>query len=65
MPLDPDEQMWVCDVCGDVRPDNCISVYTVDISDDLGVPKGTAKRNFKYCNDRRECIEGVKRKKGL
>jgi len=65
MPVNPDNMTWTCDVCGDVRPDRCISVHTVDISADLGVPEGSAKRNFKYCNDRRECIEGVKRKRGV
>lgn len=65
MAVNPDEMTWVCDVCGDVRLDRFISVHTIDISTDLKLPPGTAKRNFKYCNDRQECVDGVLKKKGI
>ena len=63
--LDPDEMTWMCDVCGDVRPDACVSIRTIDISKDLGLPEGAAKKNIKYCNDRDECFKGARRMKGL
>lgn len=63
--IDPNDITWPCSVCGDIRPDACISVRTIDVSEEMGLPEGSAKRNYKYCNDRQECIEGVKKKKGL
>lgn len=58
-----DELSWVCDVCGELRPDKYISVYTKDISETFQLPPGTVTRNVKYCNDKLECVEGAKRVK--
>lgn len=55
------ELTWVCHVCGDLRPDDKISVYTTDVSEKHGLPPGTMQQNVRYCNDRKECIEGAKR----
>lgn len=54
------ELTWVCHVCGDLRPDDKISVYTTDVSEKHGLPSGALKQNVRYCNDRKECIEGAK-----
>lgn len=58
--MDPNELTWTCHVCGDLRPDEKISVYTRDISEKHGLSSGTMKQNVRYCNDRKECIEGAK-----
>ncbi len=53
---------WTCHVCGEDRPDAKISVFSKDISGDFEVPlpPGTMKQNVRYCNDKKECIEGAK-----
>lgn len=49
---------WVCHVCGKIRPDDKISVYsTTRGSTRLGVP---IKHNVRYCNDNPECVKGAK-----
>ncbi len=50
---------WACSICGDERPDECISVKIFDISHSLGVKFGTATQNVKYCNDRKKCEAGA------
>lgn len=49
------EQVWTCHICGCLRPDSKISVYSYDISLAYGLPAGTMKRNVRYCNDKPEC----------
>lgn len=46
---------WTCHVCLDERPDEQISVRTLDISSRWDLPDGTAKFNIRYCNDRDKC----------
>ncbi len=43
---------WQCDVCGETRIDEAISVLTYPIA---GFPD--AERNLKYCNDHTECYQ--------
>lgn len=50
---------WTCHVCGDLRPDNKISVYKKDQSEKWGLPHGSVTQNVRYCNDKPECIEGA------
>ena len=54
------ELTWKCHICGDIRPDDRISVRTTDISAKSGLPPGTMQQNVRYCNDREKCIEGAK-----
>ena len=56
---------WTCHVCGEERPDACISVRSTDMSNEYGLPIGTMMQNVRYCNDNKECIEGSKTKKLL
>lgn len=60
MPL-PKDLTWTCMVCGDVRPDEKISVFKKDISKNHNLPEGTMTLNVRYCNDKTECREGAKR----
>lgn len=50
---------WACHVCGRVRDDRYISVYTTDRSKEYGLPSGTMSHNVRYCNDNKECIAGA------
>lgn len=50
---------WRCEVCGNLRPDDKISVHTVDVSEKWGLPVRCAQRNVNYCNDRQSCIDGA------
>lgn len=43
---------WMCDACHEKRPDDNISVLTYSLKDCPG-----AERNFKYCNDKDECLK--------
>ena len=45
---------WTCHVCGDERPDDRISVFSV-IEFVGGVE---IRQNVRYCNDRSECRAG-------
>ncbi len=54
------ELTWTCHVCHERRPDNCISVFTKDISGGYDLKPGTVKENIRYCNDRPACIERAK-----
>ena len=48
---------WTCHVCGELRPDDKISVYSRTISKhDIPITE-----NVRYCNDNPECIEGAKK----
>ena len=51
---------WVCDICGEFRPNSAISVRTIDTSKQHNLPAGTVNQNIKYCNDREKCIEESK-----
>ncbi len=48
---------WTCHICGKERPDNKISVHTIDTSKEHDFPSGTMKQNVRYCNDNEECIK--------
>ena len=48
---------WTCHVCGDLRPDNKISVYSSTKELAPGIPM---TQNVRYCNDRQSCIDGAK-----
>ncbi len=50
---------WECHVCGEERPDAQISVLSKPLVIE-GRECGTL--NIRYCNDKAECIEGVKHK---
>lgn len=49
---------WSCHVCGNVREDKFISVYTKDLSENFNLPFGTIKQNVRYCNDNQKCKTG-------
>ena len=49
---------WTCHVCGDLRPDDKISVYSTEKP--FGTTGVMMKQNVRYCNDRPSCIEGAK-----
>lgn len=51
---------WKCHICGEERPDACISVNSKDTSADYNLPPGTMKQNVRYCNDKEECKEAAK-----
>ena len=51
---------WKCDVCGEERPDEFISIWKTDESDRYDLPAGSWIRNWKYCNDREVCCERVR-----
>jgi hypothetical protein len=46
---------WPCEICKTIRPDNFISVETLDISKQYNLKEGTIWQNVKYCNDNQEC----------
>jgi len=47
---------WECHICGKVREDRFISVYSKDISLELGFKeKGHVQQNVRYCNDKKDC----------
>lgn len=55
-----------CDICGQLRPCELISEINYVISYDFSekhkkhdLPVGTMKRNVKYCNDNKRCLEGA------
>lgn len=52
-------EIWICHVCGDRRPDHLISVHKTDRSDEWKLPPGTLTENVRYCSDRPECAEGA------
>ena len=47
---------WKCHICGKVRPDRFISVYSVDVSAEHNLPYGTMRKNVRYCNDNLICM---------
>lgn len=49
------EPFWRCRLCGEKRPDSCISVHKRDVSHEWGLPEGSAFEHVTYCNDRPEC----------
>lgn len=52
----PDDDGWICHICGDDRPDEFISVRTHRSE----LPRGVKiDQNVRYCNDRQACIEGA------
>lgn len=53
---------WTCHICGKVRPDDKINVYSRMITLNREIP---LKENVRYCNDNPECIEGAKTKTWL
>ena len=48
---------WNCHICGEERPDACISVRVRDMSEEYQLPPGTMKQNVRYCNDRTDCVQ--------
>ncbi len=50
---------WRCDACGDERPDEKISVLSVPLIID---GRELGQMNYKYCNDRPECLKQVEEK---
>lgn len=50
------ELTWSCHVCGDVRPDERISVYKRETVTRTGV---RVIENVRFCNDRPACVEGA------
>lgn len=47
---------WRCNVCGDERPDDKISVFAKKTVLDNGIE---CQLNIRYCNDRQACIDGA------
>ena len=60
-PLEPDNLKWSCMVCGVIRPDAMIRVYTKDVSDqcDPALPAGSVLVNIRYCRDQPSCGFGA------
>jgi len=54
-----------CKACNAMRPDAQISVRSLDTSEANGMPAGTLKENFNYCNDRPACRETAQQWKGF
>lgn len=50
---------WRCRACHELRPDEKISVKSLDLSQAWGLPPGTMQENFCYCNDRPACVEAA------
>lgn len=48
---------WQCHVCGAMRPDAAISVYSEEEA--FQGSKALVKVNVRYCNDNRKCLEGA------
>lgn len=48
---------WKCQICGEVRPDDKISVLSKPIMNEGRV---VGSQNIRYCNDRAECRERAK-----
>lgn len=48
---------WVCHVCGAVRPDNRISVFSSERR--LPGHQAVFVQNVRFCNDRPACIDGA------
>jgi hypothetical protein len=53
-----DDLTWTCHICGKVRPDARISVY----SSPKYIGAVEMIQNVRYCNDNPECVEGAKTK---
>jgi len=51
---------WRCHICGAVRPDEKISVFSSDTSVEHDLPPGTMTQNVRYCNDNPACIDAAK-----
>lgn len=47
---------WACHVCGQIRPDSKISVYSTKHK----IEGLEFIQNVRYCNDNPDCIEGAK-----
>lgn len=50
-----DNLVWRCDVCGEERPDEKISVFKREHYKPVRMTE-----NIKFCNDRPACFEGAK-----
>jgi hypothetical protein len=48
---------WTCHVCGELRPDDKISVHSRTVT----IRAIPITENVRYCNDNPECIEGAKK----
>ena len=49
---------WKCDICGEERPNEKISVLSKPLAiNGQVVPDG--QQNIRYCNDRPACIKGA------
>jgi hypothetical protein len=48
-------ETWSCHVCGEIRPDERISVYSKEVE----INNIKIKQNVRYCNDRPACVEGA------
>ncbi len=51
---------WRCHICGETRPNDKISVVTLDATSPSMV-KGTVSVNTRYCNDSRDCVLNAQR----
>jgi len=57
--MSQNELTWTCHGCGATRPDDKISVHTIDMSAKYNMAKGVMTRNFRHCNDNSTCLEIV------
>lgn len=48
---------WKCHICGRIRSDDKISVFTKPL---IANGMNLGDQNIRYCNDNEECIEKVK-----
>lgn len=53
-----------CRVCSEMRPNEKISVKSFDHSAENNLPEGTVRENYKYCNDRPDCVKAAVEYKG-
>jgi len=51
------EIKWTCHICGELRPDDKISVLTKPL---IINGETVGDQNIRYCNDKADCIEKAK-----
>ncbi len=55
------ELSFRCRVCNEMRPNDQISVKSLDTSKKFNAQPGTIKQNFNYCNDRTSCTTAAEK----
>ncbi len=50
------EIKWTCHICGELRPDDKISVLTKPL---IINGQAAGEQNIRYCNDKADCAAGA------